>query len=209
MSELWQNLLSQVSKDKEQLVTEVQPQIHIQSNVPNLLVQPIPNNQQVLGNLLVTNPIQQLDKVLPNSIQEIVIEDEDELYDENEIEDGVDIPVANSFSFEGLLNSSQPKSNPINDIFNFAPTTNVQPVKRGPGRPKKDTNTAAAVMNLMPQSVETQQDLSKSSGNNEQTFATTKQVPENLTVEISKKTILEVGESLQRIASALINFGRS
>lgn len=227
MSTLWQDLLKQVDTTQNQTAPEPQP-----STIN--LIQPM-TNQQVLGNLLVDNPMpnveQELNVINQAVTSAVVVDDDDDdiIVDEDDFEVGVDdAPIANTFSLTGLV-TSQPTPQPtknnnvVTDIFNFGKVITQQPnpiintevevqQKRGRGRPPKNTATSIIneLNNVIVAAANTQQPLeqSKSIESNSQVSSQLGSSPKEITFSLSKKTFREIGETLQRLANACFELSK-
>jgi hypothetical protein len=145
--------------------------------------EPIQQPQQIID----TTPLPTLVLVTPEPVEEEETEDND---DAEAAELGiVDPPSLNNFNLN------------LPGLSITVPTTkSLEP--RIQGRPPQ-INTAATVLQDLSVAVN-KQELSKSSTNTKQTLSQTNKQGKDYTVTISKKTILEIGQSLERIARAII-----
>lgn len=224
MSTLWQDLLKQVDTNPSQTVPE--PQLS-----PINLIQPM-TNQQVLGNLLVDNPIPNVEQelnVINQAINSTVVvdDDDDDIIDEDDFEVGVDdAPIANTFSLTGLnIGSDVAKGNPaknnnvVTDIFNFGKVVTQQPnpiintevevqQKRGRGRPPKNTTASQMITELNTIVNEQSLEQSKSIESNSQVSSQLGSTPKEITFSLSKKTFREIGETLQKLANACFELSK-
>lgn len=209
-SNLWEELLNDVGAGAAPKPVQ-QPTVSATISNPSIVTTPaIQQLQNQIVNTIQQQPatpiIAELLTPLNEDTPQQFEDSEEEEYDDSDIAAQlgvIDPPSTANFSLALPGISAPAKPTTLDLGLSVIVPVPQQPslIKRGPGRPPK-INTAQELMNDI-----SGKDLSKSNTNNQSQVSQTQSQATDIAVVIPKKTLIDIGLSLQRIGAAIVEIG--